>query len=56
MNIKFSKIFEKKDIIKVTVLLVISIICLFWVWLEFQKPIIPPEWEQGFVEQKNLLP
>jgi hypothetical protein len=46
---KFTDVFTKADWIKVTILVVISVICWTWVWREYQKPIIPPEWEQEFL-------
>lgn len=46
MGIKFKDVVSKTDWTKITILLVISIGCWIWVWNEYQKPIIPPEWEK----------
>lgn len=46
MNIKINNIMTKSDWFKISLLLVISIICWVWVYQEWQKPILPPEWTQ----------
>ena len=46
MSIKFHDVFSKADWIKIVVLATIAIICWVWVYKEYQKPIIPPEWSQ----------
>lgn len=44
--VKFKDVFSKADWVKIGILLVAAIICVVWVYREYQKPIIPPEWEQ----------
>jgi len=46
MSIKFSSVVTKADWAKITILIIVAAICWGWVWREYQKPIIPPEWEQ----------
>ncbi|MFA6410927.1 MAG: hypothetical protein WCW26_05145 [Candidatus Buchananbacteria bacterium] len=46
MTIKINDIVSKSDWLKITILLVTAVICWVWVWREYQKPIIPPEWQQ----------
>ena len=45
MKIKFNDVMTKGDWAKMTILVVISVICWVWVWVEWQKPVISPEWE-----------
>jgi len=45
MTIKLNDVVTKADWIKISVLLVISVICWTWVWNEYQKPIIPEDWD-----------
>lgn len=51
MTIKFSDVVSKTDWAKIIILVVISTICWVWVWTEYQKPIIPPEWEKELMAQ-----
>jgi len=44
MGIKISKIITAGDWFKIAILLVVLIICWTWVYQEWQKPILPPEW------------
>jgi hypothetical protein len=46
MTVKLSDVIPKGDFVKIGILIIISVICWVWVWREYQKPIIPPEWEQ----------
>jgi lipoprotein signal peptidase len=46
MGIKFSNIVNKTDWVKIIILLIISVACWAWVWHEYQKPILPPDWDQ----------
>jgi len=52
MAIKFSDVVTKADWTKIIILLVISTICWVWVWNEYKKPIIPPEWEIELSQQR----
>lgn len=51
MTIKFTDVVSKTDWTKMIILLVVSVVCWSWVWREYQKPIIPPEWEQEFITE-----
>jgi len=46
MTIKFYEVFSKADWAKIIILLIVAVICWVWVYKEYQKPIIPPEWDQ----------
>lgn len=52
MAIKLSDVVSKTDWAKIIILLVVSVSCWIWVWREYQKPIIPPEWGQEVVTHK----
>lgn len=52
MSLKFSDIITKTDWVKIIILLIVAIICWYWVYKEYQKPIIPPEWEQTLIEEQ----
>jgi len=53
MTIKFNDIVSKSDWLKISILLVIAVICWLWVWHEYQKPIMPPEWQQELTNQDS---
>ena len=53
MRIKFTDVLNRGDLIKMIILLIISILCWTWVWHEFKKPILPPEWEQELQQTKD---
>jgi len=53
MSVKFTDVFSKTDWIKITILVVVATICWIWVWQEYQKPVIPPEWEEELLAQQN---
>ncbi|MDD2807291.1 MAG: hypothetical protein PHW95_02085 [Patescibacteria group bacterium] len=44
MTIKLKDVITKADWIKIIILIVVSIGCWTWVYVEFQKPIVPPSW------------
>ena len=53
MSIKFSNIFNKTDWLKMTILIIVAIIAWVFVYREYQKPIIPPEWEKELTAGLN---
>ena len=53
MSVKFSNAVTKTDWLKISVLLVVSVICWTWVWTEYQKPILPPGWDQNLHVGRN---
>jgi len=52
MSLKFTDVFSKTDWVKISILAVVSIILWIWVYREYQKPIIPPEWNQELISNK----
>lgn len=48
MTIKFSDVVSKADIIKISTLLLVSVVCWGWVWYEYQKPILPEGLDQDY--------
>ncbi len=52
MSVKFKDAFSKADWVKVSILIIVAIICWIWVYKEYQKPIIPPEWAQEIQQVK----
>lgn len=53
MSIKLNDVVTKADWIRISILLVVSVACWAWVWTEYQKPIIPPEWEADLGIEKK---
>ena len=51
MSIKFKDVMTKGDWVKMTILVILAVVCWTWVWIEYQKPIIPPEWETQINEK-----
>lgn len=49
MTIRFRDIMTRTDWMKVTVLVAVAVGFWVWVYREYQKPIIPPEWFQDGV-------
>ena len=49
---KFFDQFNKTDWTKIGILIVVAIIAWTWVYIEYQKPILPPEWQQELEIQK----
>ncbi|MFA6255161.1 MAG: hypothetical protein WC675_04005 [Patescibacteria group bacterium] len=54
MSIRFNEIITKADWAKIIILVVISTICWIWVWREYQKPVIPPEWDQEWSQTVDI--
>ncbi len=55
MTIKFSDVVSKTDFAKLSILIVVAIGCWIWVWTEYQKPILPPEFEQNYLSSIKEL-
>ncbi|MBI3290820.1 hypothetical protein HYZ76_00895 [Candidatus Falkowbacteria bacterium] len=53
MTLKLNDVVSKSDWTKIIILLVVAVICWGWVWTEWQKPIIPPEWD-GITVKKTV--
>lgn len=53
MSIKLNNIMTKADWFKIGILLVVSIICWAWVYREYQKPILPPDWNKQALAEKD---
>jgi len=51
MTVKLNDVFSKTDWAKIIILLIVAIFCWTWVCIEYQKPIIPPEWDQPIIEE-----
>lgn len=47
MAIKFTDVITKADWVKITILIIVAAFFWTWVWIEFQKPIIP----EGFTDE-----
>lgn len=54
--IKVSNVVTKGDMVKITLLLVVATVCWVWVYKEYKKPIIPPEWDRELqpIESKTI--
>ena len=52
MEVKFFDVFSKTDWFKISILLIVAIVCSVWVFIEYQEPIIPPEWADEFLAQE----
>ena len=47
MTLRFRDTMTKADWMKMTVLIAVATVCWVWVWREYQKPVLPPEWLQS---------
>ncbi|MFA6215466.1 MAG: hypothetical protein WC768_02780 [Patescibacteria group bacterium] len=52
MSVKFSDVMTKSDWLKMSVLLIVAVGCWIWVWTEYQKPMIAPDWESRVISQQ----
>ncbi len=50
MPIHFRDVVTKTDWIKIGILVTVAAGCWTWVYLEYQKPIIPPEWIEASLQ------
>ncbi|MDX9893756.1 MAG: hypothetical protein RB292_05125 [Patescibacteria group bacterium] len=41
MAIRLNEVVSKSDWVKIIILIIVAVVCWGWVWVEFQKPIIP---------------
>lgn len=50
MGVKFSDAFSKIDWLKLTILIIVAVIAWIFVYREYKKPIIPPEWTEQLTQ------
>ena len=54
MGIKINDIVSKTDWVKIGILLVVSGVCWTWIYVEYQKPIYPEEWNNPVAEVSRI--
>jgi len=53
MTLKFRDVVTKTDWLKISILVITAVILWVWVYHEYQKPIIPPEWDRDFLVNES---
>jgi tetrahydromethanopterin S-methyltransferase subunit C len=52
---KFYQVLTKSDWLKIIILLIVAIIFWAWVYIEYSKPVIPPEWQKQWEEESQQV-
>jgi len=50
MTTKFRDIFTKTDWLKIGIMVIVAAVCWYWVYTEYQKPIIPESIEVEYLK------
>lgn len=52
MSIKWSNVVSKTDWIKIIILVIFSVGCWMWVYVEYKKPFLDQEWQIENVKEE----